>query len=59
MVKKMLLHEKQRRVRAIAVVILCIHLTVVLYTWFQSSRFYLLDGGFSLRLIALGRLADR
>lgn len=57
MVKKMLLHEKQRRVRAIAVVILCIHLTVVLYTWFQSSRFYLLDGGFSLRLIALGRLA--
>lgn len=57
MAKKMLLHEKQRRVRALAVFLLCIHLAVVMYFWFQSSRFYLLDGGFSLGLIALGRLA--
>lgn len=57
MARKMLLHEKQRRVRTVALVFLSIHLAVVFYAWFQSSRFYLLDGGLSLSLIALGRLA--
>lgn len=53
---KYLLHQKQKIVRLAFLFLLGLHLLIIIVFWLYSSKFYLVSGDFSLKLIAIGRL---